>query len=244
MSLMKQVLQDINLDPKRFPPRSILSAISGAKSQLIGVSGLSSQSTNYWDEIVARAYERYEEMLISNSAVDFDDLIFKTYLLFRDVPQVARTYQNKFAHLMIDEFQDTNIAQYALAKQVIQETSNICVVGDPDQSIYTWRNADIRNILSFQTDYPSTKIISLEENYRSTQTILDAATSLIKTNTQRVEKDLWTKNGKGNPIIVSETYESSKLENVSGSVTETYGSNQTTKISGNLDVDAARIDLN
>ncbi|MYE55023.1 MAG: AAA family ATPase, partial [Chloroflexi bacterium] len=206
MALVKRALTELELDPKRFPPRSVLSGISAAKSELLGVEGLAHRSGSYWDEIVVRAYERYEDLLRQCSAVDFDDLLLKTYQLFERVPDVAQKYQERYVHFMIDEFQDTNVAQYAIARQLARHHLNICVVGDPDQSIYTWRNADIRNILSFQDDYPNAKLIALEENYRSTQTILDAARSLIASNTQRVEKDLWTRNGEGVPIVIAEGY--------------------------------------
>ena len=206
MALVKRALIELELDPKRFPPRSILSGISSAKSELLGVEGLAHRSASYWDEIVVRTYERYEDLLRQCSAVDFDDLLLKTYQLFDRVPDVAQKYQERYVHFMVDEFQDTNVAQYAISKQLAHHHLNICVVGDPDQSIYTWRNADIRNILSFQDDYPKAKLIALEENYRSTQTILDAARSLIASNTQRVEKDLWTRNGSGVPIVIAEGY--------------------------------------
>lgn len=206
MALAKRALTELELDPKRFPPRSILSGISGAKSELLGTEGLAHRSGSYWDEIVVRAYERYEDLLRQCSAVDFDDLLLKTYQLFERAPDVAQKYQERYVHFMIDEFQDTNVAQYAIARQLARHHLNICVVGDPDQSIYTWRNADIRNILSFQDDYPKAKLIALEENYRSTQTILDAARSLIASNTQRVDKDLWTRNGEGVPIVIAEGY--------------------------------------
>lgn len=206
MSLMKRTLTELELDPKRYPPRAILSAISGAKSQLLSAEGLAHHAASYWDEIVVRAYERYDDLLRQSSAVDFDDLLLKTYQLFERQPDVAKKYQDRFVHFMIDEFQDTNVAQYAVAKQLARVHLNICVVGDPDQSIYAWRNADIRNILSFQDDYPAAKLIPLEENYRSTQTILNAARSLIASNTQRVEKDLWTRNDSGVPIIINEGY--------------------------------------
>ena len=206
MALMKRALTELELDPKRFPPRSILSAVSSAKSELLSVEGLAYRSGSYWDEIVARAYERYENLLRQCSAVDFDDLLLKTYQLFERAPEVAQKYQERYVHFMIDEFQDTNVAQYAIAKQIARHHLNICVVGDPDQSIYTWRNADIRNILSFQDDYPKAKTIALEENYRSTQTILDAARSLIASNTDRIDKDLWTRNSDGVPITIAEGY--------------------------------------
>ncbi len=206
MSVIKSAMQDENLDQKQFKPRTILSSISSAKSQLMDVNTFGKSKANYWDEIVHRVYERYERMLLSNSALDFDDLLVKVQTLFRTVPEIAQKYQERYRYLMVDEFQDTNIAQYDIAKQISQLHRNICVVGDPDQSIYSWRNADIKNILSFKADFPDAKMITLEENYRSTQTILDAARNVIEPNRQRVEKKLWTKNGQGMPITVTETY--------------------------------------
>ena len=203
---IKRGMTEVDVDPKRYSPRAVQSAISGAKSQLLGVEGFGMRRESYFDEIVLRVYERYEGLLAQSSAVDFDDLLFKTHSLFDKFPEVAGKYQNRYVHFMIDEFQDTNVAQYAIAKQLSQVYRNLCVVGDPDQSIYSWRNADIRNILSFQSDYPEAKVIALEENYRSSQTILDAARSVIAPNTQRVEKELWTKNGKGVPIVIGEEY--------------------------------------
>ena len=207
MELIKRSMKELEVDPKRFAPRAILSRISSAKSQLLGLEGLGLKSETYFDEIVFRVYEQYEQLLSANSALDFDDLLFKTYLLFERVPEVADKYRGRYVHFMIDEFQDTNVVQYAIARQLSQTHRNLCVVGDADQSIYSWRNADIRNILSFRNDYPEAKTIALEENYRSTQTILDAAGKLIASNTQRVEKDLWTRNGRGLPIVVAEGYD-------------------------------------
>ena len=151
-------------------------------------------------------YDAYERLLAQSSAVDFDDLLLKVYQLLHDVPDVAERYQRRYAQFMVDEFQDTNVVQYAIAKKISEANRNLCVVGDPDQSIYSWRNADIRNILSFKHDYPEAKVIALEENYRSTQTILDAAQALISSNEQRVEKELWTSNGRGEPITIGEGY--------------------------------------
>ena len=204
LALLKRSMTEVNVDPKQSSPRAIQSRISSAKSQLIGVEGFAQES--YFDEIVHRVYERYQELLSQSSAVDFDDLLLRTHFLLEQFPEVAGKYQNRFVHLMIDEFQDTNVAQYAIARQLGQRYRNLCVVGDPDQSIYSWRNADIRNILSFQSDYPEAKVIALEENYRSTQTILDAAQKLIAPNEERVEKELWTRNGRGVPIVVGEGY--------------------------------------
>ena len=206
LDVIKRSMKEVDVDPKAFAPRAIQSAISGAKSKLLGVDGFKPSSESYFDEIVLRVYERYEELMAQSSAVDFDDLLLKAHFLFDKFPEVASKYQDRYVHFMIDEFQDTNVLQYEIAKQLSQTHRNLCVVGDPDQSIYSWRNADIRNILSFESDYPEAKRIALEENYRSTQTILDAAANMIASNTQRVEKELWTQNGKGVPIVVREGY--------------------------------------
>ena len=203
---IKRSMKEVEVDPKRFSPRAVQSAISGGKSQLLGAEGYALRKESYFDEIVSRVYQRYEDLMAQSGAVDFDDLLLKTYSLFQGVPEVAGKYQGRYVHFMIDEFQDTNIAQYAIARQLSQKHRNLCVVGDPDQSIYSWRNADIRNILSFQDDYPEAKVIALEESYRSTQTILDAARELIAANTQRVEKELWTENQAGVPIVIGEGY--------------------------------------
>ena len=207
ISLLKRCFNEVNVDPKKSSLRAVQSAISSAKSQLIGVEGFGLKRESYFDEIVHRVYERYDQLLSQSSAVDFDDLLLKVYNLLQQHPAVAEKYQDRYVHLMIDEFQDTNVAQYAIARQLTQKHRNICAVGDPDQSIYSWRNADIRNILSFKHDYSDAKVIALEENYRSTGTILDASKGLIAPNEQRVEKDMWTGNDRGVPIVVSEGYD-------------------------------------
>ena len=206
IAMVKRAMEDAGVDPKTFAPRAILSAISGAKSKLLDAEAFRLAQENPYDEIVHRVYDVYERLLAQSSAVDFDDLLLKVYRLFHDVPEVAERYQRRYAQFMVDEFQDTNVVQYAIAKKISEANRNLCVVGDPDQSIYSWRNADIRNILSFKHDYPEAKVIALEENYRSTQTILDAAQALISSNEQRVEKELWTSNGRGAPIVIGEGY--------------------------------------
>ena len=206
LSIAKRVMQELGIDPKNFSPRNILSAISAAKSQLIGVEEHHHHIHSYFDEVVDRVYQRYQAMLYENNGVDFDDLLLRTVQLFRDHPQVLEKYASRYVHLLIDEFQDTNIAQYTLAKQLASRNHNICVVGDPDQSIYSWRFADIRNILSFEKDYPDAKVVFLEQNYRSTQTILEAAHYVISANQRRKEKSLWTKNELGTPITMAEAY--------------------------------------
>ena len=207
VEMIKRSMLETNVDPHSFKPRSIQSAISNAKSQLLGAEGFAMGAANYFDEVVGRVYERYEQLMAQSGAVDFDDLLLKTYQMLEQSPEVAKKYQERYVHFMIDEFQDTNVAQYAISRQIAKLHRNLCAVGDPDQSIYSWRNADIRNIMSFQKDYPDAKLIALEQNYRSTQTILDAAGCLISSNSQRVEKELFTQNGKGVPIVVEEGYD-------------------------------------
>jgi DNA helicase II / ATP-dependent DNA helicase PcrA len=207
MALMKRICNEKHLDPHQYHPRAILSVISRAKSELHDHAAYSLKTTSYFEEIVARCYERYQALLVENSALDFDDIIMKTVELLRDRQDVQEKYMDRYELLLVDEFQDTNIAQYVLAKAVAPPpNANICVVGDPDQSIYSWRSADIRNILNFERDYPKATIVRLEQNYRSTQTILDSATRIIAANKQRVEKALWTEKGRGDPIVVHEAY--------------------------------------
>ena len=207
VSLMKRAMQEIDVDDREFRPANALSAISSAKSRLIGVDGYGLSKTNYMEEIVHRAYGQYEELLLQASALDFDDLLFKTYVLFREHEDVVERYRDRYVHVMVDEFQDTNTAQYEIAKQLAGGYRNLCVVGDPDQSIYSWRNADVGNILSFQQDFPDAKLVTLEQNYRSTETILQAAQGVIASNKHRVEKSLFTENGAGTRIVVHEGYD-------------------------------------
>lgn len=207
LDVVKRGMGELEIDTKQFSPRAILSAISGAKSQLLIADGFKMRTASYFDEVVGRVYERYEILMARSDAVDFDDLLLKTYFLLSQRDDVAVRYQDRYVHFMIDEFQDTNVAQYAIARLIAQKHRNLCVVGDPDQSIYSWRNADIRNILSFQKDFPDARIVALEQNYRSTQTILDAASRLISANSQRVEKELFTNNGAGVPIEMAEGYD-------------------------------------
>ncbi len=207
IDVIKRSMTEVEVDPKAFSPRNIQSKISGAKSQLLTADGFAENTDDYFEEIVSRVYTRYEELMSQSNAVDFDDLLLKAYLLLSRNEDVARKCQDRFVHFMIDEFQDTNVAQYAIARLIAAKHRNLCVVGDPDQSIYSWRNADIRNILSFRKDFPDAKLIALEQNYRSTQNILGAAARLISANTQRVEKELFTQNATGAPISVMEGYD-------------------------------------
>ena len=204
MQVMKRALADLDLDPKRYAPRNILSTLSHAKSELLGPEAFAQQAGSYYEEIVARCYARYQELLAQARALDFDDLLLKAVELWRGQPEVLKKYQDRYVHLLVDEFQDTNVAQYVFARTLASQSRNICVVGDPDQSIYSWRSADIRNILNFERDYPDAVVIALEQNYRSTQTILEAASQVIAPNTQRKEVRLWTHNPRGLAIRIVE----------------------------------------
>ena len=206
LAIARQVFQKLGLDPRRTAPRPVLSAISRAKSELATPEAYSLLVHDYFQEVVSRVYKRYQEKLVENSALDFDDLLAETVHLFREATDVLDKYAQRYLHIHIDEFQDTNIAQYVLARQLASGHGNICVVGDPDQSIYTWRAADLRNILNFERDFPNARVVYLEQNYRSTQNILDSASHVISVNLQRKEKSLWTENERGLPIVVHEAY--------------------------------------
>ena len=207
IGLVKRATAEFSLDPRQYPPRTILSVISRAKSELRTAADYSQAVHSYFEEIVARVYGRYQALLAENDALDFDDILTKTVALLRDHDETRERYRDRYAHLLVDEFQDTNVAQYVLARLIAPPPdANICVVGDPDQSIYSWRSADIRNILDFEKDYPKATTVRLEQNYRSTQTILDAAQRIIVANRERKEKSLWTDKGPGDPIVVYEAY--------------------------------------
>ncbi|MBI2861325.1 MAG: UvrD-helicase domain-containing protein, partial [Chloroflexi bacterium] len=205
--LIRQTLKDLNLDEKYYQPQAVLHQISAAKSELISPLQAAEYARNYREEIVARIYRRYQELLAQNHALDFDDLLMVTIQLFREQPQILEHYQDRYMHTLVDEFQDTNIAQYALVKLLAGKHRNLCVVGDEDQSIYSWRQADIRNILNFEQDFPEAKVVVLDKNYRSTQTILEAARAVIAPNQQRKEKHLWTDNPAGVPVIIRQAYD-------------------------------------
>ncbi|MDA1036204.1 MAG: UvrD-helicase domain-containing protein, partial [Chloroflexi bacterium] len=206
IGLVKRAMEHAEIDPKRFPPRTILNAISSAKSQLLSPEGMSQQDNGYYEDVVRRIFVEYQGLMSRSHGVDFDDLLSKTIELFRSSSEVRAKYQERFIHLMVDEFQDTNIAQYEIAKVLAGKYKNLAVVGDPDQSIYSWRNADIRNILSFKKDFPGTVVVNLSQNYRSTSTILGAARKLISTNRQRLDQDLFTENEPGSPVVIAEAY--------------------------------------
>lgn len=200
-NLIKQILKEMNLDDKRFQPSGILSRISNAKNALKDAEAFARQAGDFYEQKVADIYSCYEQKLQLNNALDFDDLLMLSIKLLQENKEVREKYQDRFDYLLVDEYQDTNHAQYLLTKFLAAKHRNICVVGDADQSIYGWRGADIQNILDFEKDYPDAKVIKLEQNYRSTQIILDAANAVIENNTGRKPKNLWTENKSGADII-------------------------------------------
>lgn len=199
--LVKDCLKKLNLDDKQFMPRSVLGTISSAKNVLMDAKAFAAQASDFYEQKVADVYALYQEKLRENNAVDFDDLLFLAVRLLQEKEDVREKYQSRFQYILVDEYQDTNHAQYALTKILAARWRNICVVGDADQSIYAWRGADIRNIIDFTRDYPDAASIKLEQNYRSTKTILHAANAVIDNNESRPKKTLWTENPSGNKII-------------------------------------------
>lgn len=197
---VKECLKQLNIDPKKFDPGSILGTISGYKNELKTPQDVQKRTGHYYDDVVADVYEAYQALLRSNQALDFDDLIMLTVRLFQQVPEVLAYYQRKFQYIHVDEYQDTNRAQYMLVRMLAERHRNICVVGDGDQSIYRFRGADVSIFLSFEQDYPEARVIKLEQNYRSTKRILHAANEVIKYNKSRKEKQLWTENEEGQKI--------------------------------------------
>ncbi|MCL2678731.1 MAG: UvrD-helicase domain-containing protein [Dehalococcoidia bacterium] len=206
VSLVKRAMLALNLDPKQHSPNAVLNQISQAKSQMLAPADYIKLGRSYFEELCGRVYERYQELLKTSNALDFDDLLMRTVELFRKHKDVLDSYQARYTHVMVDEFQDTNLVQYELVKLISGKYRNLCVVGDPDQSIYSWRSADLRNILNFEKDYPDAKTIMLEQNYRSTKTILDAASAVIAANRQRKLKQLFTENEQGAPVTLAEAY--------------------------------------
>ena len=200
-TLMKRILKTLNLDPKKWNERAILGTISNAKNDLIDEVAYVALAGDMYTEIVAKCYEMYQKELRQSEAMDFDDLIMLTLRLFDKNPDVLTYYQQRYQYIHVDEYQDTNHAQYQLVKLLASRFKNICVVGDADQSIYGWRGADMQNILDFEKDYPEAKVVLLEENYRSTKTILQAANDVIKNNRNRRPKNLWTQNADGEDIV-------------------------------------------
>ncbi|CAK1227037.1 DNA helicase PcrA [Fructobacillus tropaeoli] len=199
-TLVKRVINDLNLDSNQYDPRTILGTISNAKNDLLTAKDYQEQAANFYEERVAEVYSSYQKALRQAQSVDFDDLIMLTIELFEQAPDVLQRYQDQFRYLHVDEYQDTNDAQYKIVNMMAQGSKNLAVVGDADQSIYGWRGANMQNILNFEKDWPEAKSVFLEQNYRSTQSILDAANDVINHNNERVPKKLWTENGVGDKI--------------------------------------------
>lgn len=204
LSLVKKIIKDLEIDKQQFRPGLISNKISTFKSELVDDQQFKQAADNYFQQTIANIYEQYQQKLKQLNALDFDDLIMKAVELFNKFPNVLAKYQEKYKYILIDEYQDTNTAQYELINQLAQRRKNICVVGDDSQSIYKFRRADFRNILNFENDYPQAKTIVLEQNYRSTQNILDTARKIISRNKHQKQKKLWTKNNSGKPITIAE----------------------------------------
>ncbi|MGQ9814730.1 MAG: ATP-dependent helicase, partial [Candidatus Roseilinea sp.] len=204
INVVKSALADLNIDDKKYKPTAIHSVISRAKNELIWPDQF--QSKTYFEEVAGRVYARYNQMLRANNALDFDDLLMETVRLLQENPAVRERLQERYLHALVDEFQDTNLAQYVLVTLIAGKHRNLFCVGDPDQSIYAWRGADYRNVMRLQEDFPDLNVIALDQNYRSTQTILDAAMSVIRRNPNRRHIKLFTERGQGPKIVVRELY--------------------------------------
>ena len=202
--VIKDCLKELNLDPKQYAPSSIQNAISNAKNQLMGPKAMARDADNFFQQKVAEVYALYAKKLRTNNAMDFDDLLMVSVLLLEEHEEIRVKYQNRFKYILVDEYQDTNGAQYQLTKILAAKHHNLCVVGDADQSIYGWRGADIRNIMDFEEDYPEARTIKLEQNYRSTKSILAAANAVIEHNINRKKKELWTENATGEKLTIYE----------------------------------------
>lgn len=205
--LVKQSMKQLGISDTKIKPRAVSSAISSAKNDLVGPEEYKAAASYPFQKSVGDVYERYEQLKRAAGALDFDDLLIETVRLFSDQPEVRAKWRRHFSHILIDEYQDTNAAQYAIVKHLVNEERNICVVGDDWQSIYSWRGADFKNILNFERDFPGALIIKLEQNYRSTGAILEAAHNVITKNTERTEKELWTAEGTGAPVQIHEVYD-------------------------------------
>ena len=208
LAVVRRTQRDLRIDPKRYPPRALLSAISAAKNERRGPAEALRDAGSYFEELAGRVYGRYQAALQESGAVDFDDLLGETLRLFEERPEVCGRYAGRYRHVLIDEFQDTNLVQYRLAQRLASGHGNVTAVGDPDQSIYSWRAADARNLLHFERDFPGAQVILLEQNYRSTGRILRAAHAVIAQSGGRRERELWTENPEGEPIVVRELYDS------------------------------------
>ncbi len=204
LRMLKRCMEELHVDPKRYPPRAIRSQISGAKNQLVDAGAYAEKQGSVFEETVAEAYALYEKRMLAANAVDFDDLLVRTVNALELFEEVRERWRRTFRHVLVDEYQDTNHAQYRLLQLLTSEHGNLMVVGDEDQSIYGFRHADIRNILDFERDFPEAEVVKLEQNYRSTQTILSAANAVVERNRERRPKQLWTEIAGGEPLQLSE----------------------------------------
>src|SRR5579863_7976649 len=216
-TLIKQAIKELNLDEKQHKPVTIQAQISRAKNDMQIPAQMAEQATKYSEEVAARVYKVYQKLLRANNGVDFDDLLMLTVNLWRNEPEVLRKYQHRWRYIHVDEFQDCNLPQYKLIRLLgygngdqHEGLGNVCVVGDDDQMIYTWRGASSENVLRFERDFPQAKVILLEQNYRSTQTILDAAQGVVQRNRLRKDKKLWTAQGTGEKVILHEAFNEEK----------------------------------
>jgi len=207
ISLIKQIVQNLQINKDQFPAKKVSSTISALKSEYIDSSAYEKESREYFEKTISKIYSEYQKELKKKNALDFDDLIMLLVKLFEEFPEILKKYQEKFKYILVDEYQDTDPIQYRLIKLLSSRYKNLCVVGDDAQSIYSFRNADFRNILNFEKDYPQAKVITLDQNYRSTQNILDAASKVISKNVYQKPKNLWTKNPAGPPISIVETFD-------------------------------------
>jgi len=217
LKLIKKITKQLDVNKEQFPAKRVLSTISALKSELINFKTYEENAQEYFEKTISKLYEAYQKELKKNNAVDFDDLIMLVVELFEKFPKILEKYQEKFKYILVDEYQDTNPAQYQLIRLLAKKYENLCVVGDDAQSIYSFRNADFRNILNFEKDFPKAKVITLDQNYRSTQNILDAASKIISKNVYQKHKKLWTENPKGPPISLisawDEKFESEWIAN-------------------------------
>lgn len=207
LTVIKKIMKDLSLRPEDYNPKLIRNKISGAKNELLEPNKYERYANTEFEKTVVSIYQKYQNQLFASNTVDFDDLLLLPIKLFENNPEVLEKYQERFQYILIDEYQDTNEAQYKLTRMISEKHNNICVVGDESQSIYSFRGANYRNILNFEKDYENAKVILLEENYRSTKTILEAANDVIKNNTQRKEKRLWTENDEGSKITYYQAYD-------------------------------------
>jgi DNA helicase-2/ATP-dependent DNA helicase PcrA len=243
VAVVKQAMRELGMDDKTLQPRQALSRISGAKNRMEGPDDVRSAGWGLRDEQIAKLYDRYVRALTDANALDFDDLLLKTVELFESSERVRTFYSHKFKFVLVDEYQDTNRPQYLLIRRLAECHRNLCVVGDPDQSIYKWRGADLRNILDFEADFPEARIVRLEQNYRSTQVILDAASAVISQNRNRKDKRLWTDRSGGQPIVyfrggdeieeadfVTRTIRQARSEDVEATVAVLYRTNAQSRV--------------